>query len=403
MASSSDPLGLGLMGDTLAWPFFEDRHRGFADTLAAWADATLPGLPHDDVDAACRARVRALGEAGFLRSVVPAAHGGLTERLDVRTLCLARETLAARDGLADFAFAMQGLGTGSISLAGSDAMKARILPGVRDGMRIAAFALSEKEAGSDVAAMATSARPDGSSHVRIDGEKSWISNGGIADHYVVFARSGEAPGARGLSAYLVEADTPGLSIAERIDVIAPHPLATLRFDACRIPAENRIGGPGDGFKVAMATLDIFRSTVGAAALGFARRALHETIAHANGRKLFGGTLGDLQLSQAAIADSAAEVDAAALLVYRAAWTKDRGATRVTREAALAKLIATENAQRVIDRAVQIHGGLGVTRGVKVEELYREIRALRIYEGASEVQKVVIARDLLKTQGKKPGE
>ena len=231
--------------------------------------------------------------------------------------------------------------------------------------------------------MATTATPDGNGHVRIDGEKSWISNGGIADHYVVFARTGEAPGARGLSAFLVDADTPGLSVTERIEVIAPHPLATLRFEACRVPVENRIGGPGDGFKVAMATLDIFRSTVGAAALGFARRALHETIAHASARKLFGGTLGDLQLPQAAIADSAAEVDAAALLVYRAAWTKDRGAARVTREAALAKLVATENAQRVIDRAVQIHGGLGVTKGVKVEELYREIRALRIYEGASE--------------------
>lgn len=388
-------LGVGILGDTLDWPFFGPEHRDFAQRLSAWADATLPGLPHGDVDAACRARVKALGEAGFLRATVPAAHGGLTAALDVRTLCLARETLAARDGLADFAFAMQGLGTGAISVAGSPDMKARILPAVARGDRIAAFALSEKEAGSDVAAMATTATPDGNGHVRIDGEKSWISNGGIADHYVVFARSGEAPGARGLSAYLVEADTPGLTIAERIDVIAPHPLATLRFDACRIPAENRIGGPGDGFKVAMATLDIFRSTVGAAALGFARRALHETVSHAKSRKLFGGTLGDLQLSQAAIADSAAEVDAAALLVYRAAWTKDQGAARVTREAALAKLVATENAQKVIDRAVQIHGGLGVTRGVKVEELYREIRALRIYEGASEVQKVVIARDLLK--------
>lgn len=388
-------LGVGILGDTLDWPFFGPEHRDFAQRLSAWADATLPGLPHGDVDAACRARVKALGEAGFLRATVPAAHGGLTAALDVRTLCLARETLAARDGLADFAFAMQGLGTGAISVAGSPDMKARILPAVARGDRIAAFALSEKEAGSDVAAMATTATPDGNGHVRIDGEKSWISNGGIADHYVVFARSGEAPGARGLSAYLVEADTPGLTIAERIDVIAPHPLATLRFDACRIPAENRIGGPGDGFKVAMATLDIFRSTVGAAALGFARRALHETVSHAKSRKLFGGTLGDLQLSQAAIADSAAEVDAAALLVYRAAWTKDQGAARVTREAALAKLVATENAQKVIDRAVQIHGGLGVTRGVKVEELYREIRALRIYEGASEVQKVVIARDLLR--------
>ncbi len=393
---SASPLGLGILGDTLDWPFFEERHRDFAAELSGWADSHLADLPHDDVDEACRARVAALGAAGFLKAAVPAAYGGLSDKLDVRTLCLAREILAAHDGLADFSFAMQGLGTGSISLAGPEAMKRRILPDVAAGRCIAAFALSEKEAGSDVAAMATTAMPDGPSHVRIDGEKSWISNGGIADHYVVFARTGEAPGARGLSAFLVEADTPGLSIAERIEVIAPHPLATLHFEGCRVPLENRIGGPGDGFKVAMATLDIFRSTVGAAALGFARRALHETLAHANGRKLFGGTLGDLQLSQAAIADSAAEVDAAALLVYRAAWTKDRGAPRVTREAALAKLVATENAQSVIDRAVQIHGGLGVTKGVKVEELYREIRALRIYEGASEIQKVVIARDLLKT-------
>ena len=390
-------LGTALLGDTLDWPFFEDRHRAFAEELSGWADSYLADLPHDDVDEACRARVAALGAAGFLRATVPAAYGGLSEKLDVRTLCLAREILAARDGLADFSFAMQGLGTGSISIAGSEEMKRRVLPDVAAGRRIAAFALSEKEAGSDVAAMATTATPDGDGHVRIDGEKSWISNGGIADHYVVFARTGEAPGARGLSAFLVEADTPGFSIAERIEVIAPHPLATLRFEGCRVPVENRIGGPGEGFKVAMATLDIFRSTVGAAALGFARRALHETLTHANGRKLFGGTLGDLQLSQAAIAESAAEVEAAALLVYRAAWTKDRGAARVTREAALAKLVATENAQRVIDRAVQIHGGLGVTKGVKVEELYREIRALRIYEGASEVQKVVIARELLKSK------
>jgi len=390
-------LGLDILSDTLAWPFFEESHRRFAAELSGWADSQLSDLPHDDVDEACRARVAALGAAGFLKAAVPAEYGGLSDRLDVRTLCLAREILAARDGLADFAFAMQGLGTGSISIAGTEAMKRRVLPDVAAGKRIAAFALSEKEAGSDVAAMTTTATPDGSSHLRIDGEKSWISNGGIADHYVVFARTGEAPGARGLSAFLVEADTPGLTIAERIEVIAPHPLATLRFEGCRVPLENRIGGPGEGFKVAMATLDIFRSTVGAAALGFARRALHETISHANGRKLFGGTLGDLQLSQAAIAESAAEVDAAALLVYRAAWTKDRGAARVTREAALAKLVATENAQRVIDRAVQIHGGLGVTKGVKVEELYREIRALRIYEGASEVQKIVIARELLKAK------
>jgi acyl-CoA dehydrogenase len=385
------------LGETLSWPFFDDAHRGFAAALAQWAPATLPSLPHDDVDAACRARVKALGEAGFLRAAVPSEYGGHYPRLDVRTLCLAREILGWHDGLADFAFAMQGLGTGSISLYGSDDLKARYLPPVRDGRAIAAFALSEPEAGSDVAALATTIRPDGPAHVRIDGTKTWISNGGIANHYIVFARSGEAPGARGLSAFVVDADTPGLSVAERIEVIAPHPLATLSFDGVRVPVSHRLGNLGDGFKVAMATLDIFRPTVGAAALGFARRALHETVERAATRKLFGAPLGDLQLTQAAIADSASDVDAAALLVYRAAWTKDRGAVRVTREAAMAKMFATEAAQRVIDRAVQLFGGLGVTKGVKVEELYREIRALRIYEGATEVQKIVIARELLRSR------
>jgi acyl-CoA dehydrogenase len=379
---------------------FDEGHRAFAEQIARWADAKLPSLPHDDVDAACRARVKALGEAGLLKAVVPAAHGGTHPALDVRTLCLAREILAFRDGLADFAFAMQGLGTGSISLFGSDELKRRYLPAVRDGKAIAAFALSEPEAGSDVAALATTAKADGG-EVRIDGEKTWISNGGIADHYVVFARSGEAGGARGLSAFVVDADAPGLSVAERIEVIAPHPLARLTFDGVRVPAANRLGQPGEGFKVAMATLDIFRATVGAAALGFARRALHETIEHASSRKLFGAPLADLQMTQGAIADSATEVDAAALLVYRAAWVKDQGAARVTREAAMAKMYATEAAQRVIDRAVQLHGGAGVTKGVKVEELYREIRALRIYEGATEVQKIVIAREALKQRSGKP--
>jgi acyl-CoA dehydrogenase len=328
---------------------------------------------------------------------VPQAYGGLTPSFDVRTLCLARETLAFQDGLADFAFAMQGLGTGPITLFGSEAMKAQYLPPVARGEAIAAFALSEPEAGSDVAAMSTTATPDGSDHVRIDGVKTWISNGGIADHYVVFARSGEAPGAKGLSAYVVDAETPGLSIENRIDVIAPHPLATLRFEGCRVPLAKRIGAPGEGFKVAMATLDVFRSTVGAAALGLARRALSEALQHASSRKLFGAPLGELQMTQAALADMATDVDSSALLVYRAAWTKDGGAARVTREAAMAKMHATESAQSVIDKAVQIFGGLGVTKGVKVEELYREIRALRIYEGATEVQKIVIARELLKMQ------
>ncbi|HZP78172.1 MAG TPA: acyl-CoA dehydrogenase family protein [Pseudolabrys sp.] len=388
------------LDETLSWPFFTEAHRRFAGELGHFADAALLKLPHDDVDEACRARVRALGEAGFLKAVVPQAYGGLNAALDVRTLCLARETLAFRDGLADFAFAMQGLGTGAITFFGDETLKTRYLPAVRDGRAIPAFALSEPEAGSDVAAMATSATPDGASHVRINGQKTFISNGGIANFYVVFARSGEASGAKGLSAFVVDADTPGLRITERIEVIAPHPLATLSFEEMRVPLTQRIGGPGDGFRVAMATLDVFRSTVGAAALGFARRALVEMLAHASQRKLFGAPLGDLQLTQAAIADSETEVDASALLVYRAAWTKDQGAARVTREAAIAKMFATEAAQRVIDRAVQLFGGLGVTKGVKVEELYREIRALRIYEGATEVQKIVIAREALRRQPSK---
>ena len=380
----------------LDWPFFEERHRRFARELRAWvAEVVEPLVDHDDVDGTCRRLVEALGEGGWLRAVVPEAYGGLDAYFDVRTLCLARGTLAFVSGLADFAFAMQGLGTGPITLFGSEELRQRYLPSVGEGVTIAAFALSEPEAGSDVAAMATTATPDGPDHVRLDGRKTWISNGGIADHYVVFARSNEAPGGKGLSAFVVDADTPGLSIEERIEVIAPHPLATLRFDGCRVPVAQRIGQPGEGFRVAMATLDVFRSTVGAAALGFARRALDEAVHHAASRHLFGAPLGDLQLTQGALADMATAVDASALLVYRAAWTKDNGAPRVTREAAMAKMHATEAAQQVIDKAVQIFGGLGVTKGVKVEELYREIRALRIYEGATEVQKVVIARDLMK--------
>ncbi|HYD66297.1 acyl-CoA dehydrogenase family protein [Azospirillum sp.] len=379
----------------LSWPFFEDHHRHLAEDLDAWAAATVPALAHaaeDDLDGACRALVKALGGAGWLRYAVPASHGGVHERLDVRSLCLVRETLARHAGLADFAFAMQGLGTGPITLFGTDAQKDAYLPRVGRGDSIAAFALSEPEAGSDVAATATTARRDGDGWV-LDGAKTWISNGGIADHYVVFARTGEAPGAKGLSAFIVDADSPGLGVAARIDVTAPHPLATLRFDGCRVPAGRLLGQPGEGFKIAMATLDVFRSTVGAAALGFARRALDEAVRHAGSRRLFGAPLGDLQMTQAKLADMATEVDAAALLVYRAAWTKDSGAPRVTREAAMAKLYATEAAQRVIDAAVQIFGGLGVTRGQIVETLYREIRPLRIYEGASEVQKIVIARQL----------
>jgi acyl-CoA dehydrogenase len=381
----------------LDWPFFEERHRRFARELRAWsADAIEPLVDHGDADATCRRLVECLGEGGWLRAVVPEAYGGLSAGFDVRTLCLARETLAYVNGLADFAFAMQGLGTGPITLFGSDELKRRYLPSVGEGVTVAAFALSEPEAGSDVAALATTATPDGPEHVRLEGRKTFISNGGIADHYVVFARTGEAPGAKGLSAFVVDADAPGLAIAERIETVAPHPLATLRFDACRVPVSQRVGGPGEGFRVAMATLDVFRATVGAAALGFARRALDEALARASSRKLFGAPLGDLQLTQGALAEMATAVDASALLVYRAAWAKDRGAPRVTREAAMAKMHATESAQQVVDRAVQIFGGLGVVKGVKVEELYREIRALRIYEGATEVQKIVIAREVLKS-------
>jgi acyl-CoA dehydrogenase len=379
----------------ITWPFFAPRHAELLDRIDSWAQANVAGLvDHHDIDGSCRRLVAALGEAGFLDIAAP----GADQPFDVRSLCLARERLAYHAGLADFAFAMQGLGTGPISLFGTPEQKTRYLPPVAAGTRIAAFALSEEQAGSDVAAMTTTARADGNDHYVIDGEKTWISNGGIADHYVVFARTGEAPGAKGISAFIVDADTPGLAIAERIDVIAPHPLARIRFDGCRVPAAQRIGGPGAGFKVAMGTLDVFRASVGAAALGMARRALDEALGRATGRALFGAPMSDLPLTQAALAEMALDIDASALLIYRAAWTKDQGAPRVTREASMAKLYSTESAQTVIDKAVQIFGGLGVTSGVKVEELYREVRALRIYEGASEVQKLVIARETLKAVG-----
>lgn len=374
--------------ETLSWPFFEPRHKSFAAEIAGFAPTAEALTDHHDVDASCTNLVRALGREGLLRPTVP-----LDGPLDVRTLCLARDGLARHSGLADFAFAMQGLGAGPISIAGSDAQREKFLPKVASGEAIAAFALTEPRSGSDVAAIEASATVDGDTVV-LNGEKTWISNGGIADFYVVFARTGEAPGAKGLSAFIVEADAPGLTIAERLDVMAPHPLARLEFNDCRVPLANRVGAPGRGFGLAMATLDIFRSTVGAAALGFARAALSAALARAHNRHLFGAPLGDLPLAQASIAEMALGVDAAALLVYRAAWTKDQGAERVTREASMAKLFATETAQQVIDKAVQLHGGDGVRTGSKVEELYREIRALRIYEGASEVQKIVIARAAL---------
>ena len=373
----------------LHWPFFEDSHRALSAEIECWCAANLP-VDHADVDAACRGLVKALGEAGFLHHT-RAVRG---RALDVRSLCLIRETLARYDGIADFAFAMQGLGMGAVSLFGTDEQRAW-LDRTRTGEAISAFALTEPQSGSDVANIQTTAVEEGDDYI-IDGEKTWISNGGIADVYTLFARTGEAPGAKGLSAFLVSADTPGLEIVERLDAIAPHPLARLRFSRMRVPRPARIGEPGAGFKIAMSVLDVFRPTVGAAALGFARRALEEALARASDRQLFGAPLLNLQMVQGHVADMALGVDAAALLVYRAAWTKDQGAPRITREAAMAKLYATETAQKIIDQALQIHGGEGVRKGAMVERLYREIRALRIYEGASDVQKIVIARQVAGT-------
>jgi acyl-CoA dehydrogenase len=378
----------------LDWPFFEPRHKELAAMADAWAaqhvEAAAAG---DDEDAACRKLVAGMGAAGLLDYAVVAPHGGFAERLDVRSLCIIRETLARHHGLADFAFAMQGLGSGPICLFGSDDQKARFLPGVARGEAVGAFALTEPNAGSDAAAIELTAERDGTDYV-LNGEKTWISNGGIADQYVVFARTGDAPGTRGLSAIVVPAAAKGLDVIERLHVIAPHPLGRLKFSDCRVPADNLLGRSGQGFKIAMATLDVFRATVGSAALGFARRALDEAIDHSQTRIIGNAALADLQLPQAKIADMATSVDASALLVYRAAWLKDTGADRVTREAAMAKMFATEAAQAVIDDAVQLHGGLGVKKGVKVEELYRDIRALRIYEGATDIQKLVIARQAL---------
>jgi acyl-CoA dehydrogenase len=371
----------------LDWPFFDDRHRRLADALETWCAAHLP-VDHADTDAACRGLVAALGAGGWLR------HSGAEEgeAMDMRALCLIRETLARHDGLADFAFAMQGLGMGAVSLFGTPAQRAW-LERTRSGEAIAAFALTEPGAGSDVAASETVARRDGAEYL-LEGEKTYISNGGIADVYVVFARTGEAPGARGLSAFLLPADAPGLEVVERIETMAPHPLAHLRLNRVRLPADAIIGAPGQGFRVAMSVLDVFRPSVGAAALGLARRALDEALSRTSTRRRFGAPLAQLQMVQGHVADMALEIDAAALLVYRAAWLGDGGAGRISREAAMAKLGATEAAQRVIDTAVQLHGGDGVRVGQTVERLYREIRALRIYEGASDVQRVIIARAML---------
>jgi acyl-CoA dehydrogenase len=384
----------------LDWPFFDSPHRAFADDLDRFtASGAIEAVDHSDVDATCRKLVRALGEVGLLAAAVAPADGDASA-IDSRKICLARETLAFHEGLADFAFAMQGLGSGAVAIAGSGEQRALVLPKTRRGEWIAAFALSEREAGSDAAAMICSAHREGAQY-RIDGEKTWISNGGIADVYTVFARTGEAPGARGISAFLVFPDDPGFAIAERIDAMAPHPLATLRFDRCLLPADRRLGGGGEGFKIAMRTLDIFRASVAAAAVGFARRAFAEALKHAKSRRMFGATLADLQLTQAALGEMAADIDAAALLTYRAAWRRDVQKLPATVEAAMAKMSATETAQRVVDRALQMFGGRGVKRGEIVESLYREVRALRIYEGATEVQKLIVAREILKRNEERP--
>ncbi len=378
----------------LEWPFFDTHHRALVDQLDTWAGENVAQIHSDDTDGDCKRLVRLMGEAGWLRyAVAGMAYGGVTDAIDTRAVCLIRETLAMHNGLADFSFAMQGLGSGAISLDGSDAQKLAYLPRVASGKAIAAFALSEPNAGSDVSAM-TCVAEDHGDHYVLNGEKTWISNGGIADFYVVFARTGEAPGARGISAFIVDADTPGFIVSNRIQVMAPHPLATIRFEQCCIPQSQRIGEAGQGFKVAMRTLDVFRTSVAAAALGFAKRALQEALARAKSRDMFGGKLADFQLTQATLADMALSVDSASLLTYRAAWQRDQG-LNVTKEAAMAKLAATEQAQRVIDAAVQMWGGMGVVSGVMVERLYREIRALRIYEGATAVQQLIIARELLK--------
>ncbi len=392
------------LSERLSWPFFGPEHRTLADLVTTWSAEHLADDTHGEsraeVDAQARKFVTALGKAGITRYCVRADQGGALEEFDARAICLIRETLAYHDGLADFAFAMQGLGSGSLSIAGDASLQGRYLPKVANGEAISAFALSEPDAGSDVAAMQTSARLDGDHYV-LNGTKTWISNGGIANIYCVFARTTPGQkrvdgtiGAQGISAFLVEPDDPGFSVERRIDVIAPHPLGTLRFNECRIPATRRIGAEGEGFKIAMRTLDIFRASVAAAALGFARRALDEAIAYSRQRQMFGKTLADFQLTQAAIAEMATAIDAAALLTYRAAWQRDTGQP-VTRSAAMAKMTATESAQTVIDRAVQMFGGRGVVHGAVVERLYRDIRALRIYEGATEVQKLIIAREVLK--------
>lgn len=379
----------------LDWPFLDAHHKKLALDLDTWCAENLNDIFHEreKADDMCRMLVKRLGDAGWLRYAVPKAYGGIHDKLDVRSLCLIRETLARYDGLADFAFGMQGLGSGTMTLFGTEDQKQDYLAAVSRGDKIAAFALSEPDAGSDVAAMTTSFREEGDDLI-LNGCKTWISNGGIADYYTVFARAEGTSGSKGISAIIVDATAPGLTIAEKIEVTAPHPLAKLVFTECRVPKSALIGEKGRGFKYAMATLDIFRTTVGAASMGFAKRAMDEAMKRATSRHMFGAPMTDLQIIQSKLGDMALNIDASALLIYRAGWVKDCVADRVTREAAMAKLYATEAAQKIIDDAIQIFGGQGVVFGEVVEKLYREVRSLRIYEGASEVQKIIIAGQAL---------
>jgi acyl-CoA dehydrogenase len=374
-------------------PFFTPEHRNLAQSVAQFVQQEIEprAAAEDNVEEVAREFVSLLARAGLLSYAVAES------KLDVRSLCLIREELSYSSALADLAFVMQGLGTYAIARAAPDHVRDFWLSRAANGKAVAAFALTEPNAGSDVAAIETTARRDGETYV-IDGRKRFISNAGIADFYIVFAKTGTRDDGRPeLSAFVVGAKMPGFRVVERTSLIAPHPIGEIAFNECRVPAEDMVGNEGDGFKLAMETMDTFRASVGAAACGMARRALDQAVRYASGRKQFGRLLSEHQLVQAKLADMITELDAARLLVYRAAYARDTESGRVTREASEAKLFATEAAGRIIDSAVQIHGGAGLVSGTVVERLYRDVRALRIYEGTSEIQKLVIAGQLLKEQ------
>ncbi|MGR3425089.1 MAG: acyl-CoA dehydrogenase family protein [Sagittula sp.] len=383
----------------MAWPehefpFVEDRHRRLAAEVSAFAAAepAFAEVEPEDGAAATVHFIRRMGEAGLLTHAV-CPPDDPARKPDSRSLAIIREVLSYHSAVADCAFAIQGIGSAPVSLFGSEDLRRRYLPGFRDGSLIPALALSEPQSGSDVAGTLTEAREDGDSYV-LNGEKTWISNGGIADVYLVVARTGEAPGARGLSAFLVETGTPGFEVAP-FEIINSHPIAALRFNDCRIPRSVLLGTRGEGFRVAMANLDIFRPTVGACGIGFARRALDEALAHVSTRQVMGRALSENEVVRMRLADMAVELEQATLAVYQAVWLADCAPRRSSWEASVAKLAATEAAQRIIDQAVQLFGGLGVRKGNVVERLYRDVRPIRIGEGASDVQRMIIARGLLR--------